>query len=507
VIFLRMNLSESQFESGNLPKGWTTLRLGDVCYVQGGFAFKSGDYQDKGIPLVRISNIEDNRVNLKTEAVYLNPAFKKTASDFLLKKDDILIALSGATTGKFGIFGSNEEALLNQRVGRIRPYSDDIPNKYLFYYLGIIRKNILRQAYGAAQPNISTTELSEFPLPLSPLNEQKRIVAKIDELFTRLDAGVEALEKIKKELKRYRQSVLKSAFEGKLTEQWRKENKGKLEPASKLLERIAKEREKTTKGKQKKLPPPCLPASASGRRQVDKSNLPELPKGWEWAKIGYLCDVVRGGSPRPAGSPKYYNGKIPFLKVADITKDNCPYVNSFEYTIKEAGLRKTRKIPPNTLLLSNSGATLGVPKICMIEATFNDGIAAFLGLKKENLLFYYYFWLNKTKALRNINQGAAQPNLNTGLISDINMPLCSEKEQTQIISEIERHFSIADEVEQTIEKCLKESDRLRQSILKRAFEGKLVPQDPTDEPAEELLERIKAEKTKLKTEQKKRGRS
>ena len=103
----------------------------------------------------------------------------------------------------------------------------------------------------------------------------------------------------------------------------------------------------------------------------------ELPKGWKWVKVSEVCNVVRGGSPRPAGDPRYYGGYIPFLKVADVTKDENVYLNSFQYTITEAGLHKTRKISPNTLLLSNSGATLGVPKVCMIDETMNDGIAAF----------------------------------------------------------------------------------------------------------------------------------
>jgi type I restriction enzyme S subunit len=133
----------------------------------------------------------------------------------------------------------------------------------------------------------------------------------------------------------------------------------------------------------------------------------ELPEGWTIKKIAELTNVVRGGSPRPAGDPKYYDGDIPFLKVADVTKDANIYLHSYKYTIKEAGLHKTRKIGPNTLLLSNSGATLGIPKICMIDATMNDGIAAFLDLDKRSNLYLYYFWLSKTKELRTINMGAA----------------------------------------------------------------------------------------------------
>ncbi len=190
------------------------------------------------------------------------------------------------------------------------------------------------------------------------------------------------------------------------------------------------------------------------------------------------------------------------MKVADITGDTNPYLKNFEYTIKEAGLKKTRMINANTLLISNSGATLGVPKICLIQATFNDGIAAFLVIQNESLLFHYYFWLSKTVQLRNINQGAAQPNLNTNIIANIAFPLCSRSEQKQIVSEIESRLSVCDKLEQTIEDSLKKAEALRQSILKKAFAGELTkdwrekhPELVTGEnSAEKLLGRIKAEK-------------
>ena len=121
--------------------------------------------------------------------------------------------------------------------------------------------------------------MRQIPIPLSPLPEQHRIVAKIEELFTRLDAGVEALKKIKAQLKRYRQAVLKYAFEGKLTQEWREANKGKIEPASVLLERIKEERKKEGKGKLKELPP------------IDTSDLPELPEGWVWTTVGDLLRI------------------------------------------------------------------------------------------------------------------------------------------------------------------------------------------------------------------------
>ena len=220
-------------------------------------------------------------------------------------------------------------------------------------------------------------------------------------------------------------------------------------------------------------------------------NVPfEVPDNWVWTTIDELCDVVRGGSPRPAGDEKYYNGAIPFLKVADLTKDAGIYVYKAEYTIKEAGLKKTRFVNDGTLLLTNSGATLGVPKITTFSTTFNDGIAAFLYLNEEIQLYLYWLLKSKTDSFRKIDQGAAQPNLNTDLIKSILIPLPPLAEQHRIVTEIERWFSLIDIIETGKDDLQTIIKQAKNKILDLAIHGKLVLQDPNDEPAIELLKRI-----------------
>ena len=209
---------------------------------------------------------------------------------------------------------------------------------------------------------------------------------------------------------------------------------------------------------------------------------------WKHHAFRELCaDIVRGGSPRPAGSPEFYDGPIPFMKVADITRNNSPYVSSAEYSIKEAGLKKTRMVSANTLLLTNSGATLGVPAICTFETTFNDGIAAFLGLPEDTLLFYYYFWTSKTSDLRAINKGAAQPNLNTTIIGDVEIDVPSDPEKYEIVRILESLFIKEEQAKEAAEAVLDKIDLLKKSILSRAFRGELGTNDPTEETALELL--------------------
>ena len=282
--------------------------------------------------------------------------------------------------------------------------------------------------------------------------------------------------------KKLRQKILDLAIRGKLVPQDPND-----EPASVLLERIKAEKERLIK--EGKIKRSKKTAKTSDTPHYENVSF-EMPNNWVWTTVDELCDVVRGGSPRPAGDEKYYNGAIPFLKVADLTKDDEIYVYKAEYTMKEAGLKKTRLVNEGTLLLTNSGATLGVPKITTFSTTFNDGIAAFLYINKEIQLYLYWFLKSKTDSFRKIDQGAAQPNLNTDLIKSIPIPLPPLTEQKRIIKEIKRWFSLINQIDQNKSDLQTIIKQAKSKILDLAIHGKLVPQDPNDEPASELLKRI-----------------
>ena len=309
--------------------------------------------------------------------------------------------------------------------------------------------------------------------------------------------------------KQLKNSILQWAIQGKLVPQDPHD-----EPASVLLDKIRQEKERLIKEKKIKRDKNASiiyrgednsyyeKMLATGEVKCIDEEVPfEIPQGWEWCRIASLADVVRGGSPRPAGSPIFYDGSIPFLKVADLTRESSIYVKSFSSTIKEAGLSKTRLVGAGTLLLTNSGATLGVPKICTFETTFNDGIAAFLSLDERLKLYVYWFFCYMTDLYRNINQGTAQPNLNTDIIKMTLVPIPPYKEQIRIVEElgnvspIIKHYEKAqdelDGLNESIPKLIK------QSILQEAIRGKLVPQLAEEGTAQELLEQIKAEKQKL----------
>ena len=500
-----------------LPEGWQKTTLEHLIIRISNGANVTQHEEKIGLPITRIETIWNGKIDLN-RVKYIKEDNDELRLKYGLMNGDILFSHinSDSHLGKTAIFQSQVKCLIHgTNLLLIRP-SAEISSKYLNYQFQLLRQKgefVAVAQRAVNQSSINQRKLKAFEFVLPPFNEQRRIVAKIEELFSELDKGVESLKTARAQLKVYRQALLKHAFEGKLTAQWREENKDKLEKPEQLLARIKQEREvryeqqlKEWKaavkkweegGKSGKKPAkPKKPPETFDVPDALSDKLPQLPESWGWIRVGDFCEVVRGGSPRPAGDPHYYDGTIPFLKVADLTRTAGVYLDTHSFSIKEAGLRKTRLVKPPILMLSNSGATLGVPKVCRIRTTFNDGIAAFLGLDENDLLYHYYFWASKTLELRAINQGAAQPNLNTSLIEETFIPLCSKKEMQIVARDIGRSLSMCGELTADINIQLMKSIALRQSILKKAFSGQLVAQDPRDEPASVLLDRIRAEREK-----------
>ena len=299
-------------------------------------------------------------------------------------------------------------------------------------------------ASGTTFLELSGRKAALIEFPLAPLPEQHRIVTRIESLFSKLDEAKEKAQTVVDGFELRKSAILHKAFTGELTERWRKEHGVGLD-------------------------------------------------SWKRKKYSEICSVVRGGSPRPAGSIEFYNGNIPFMKVADITRNPGPYVNSTEYTIKEAGLKKTRMVKSNTLLLTNSGATLGVPAICTFDTTFNDGIAAFLGLDPDYLLFHYYYWTSKTSELRGINKGAAQPNLNTEIIGAVEINLPKAAEQKEIIYILGKLLENEQQARDAAEAVLAQIDAMKKAILARAFRGELGTNNPEEASAAEMLNTVLGE--------------
>lgn len=362
--------------------------------------------------------------------------------DFLTDEDLVLLGEDGAPfldLIKDKAYLITGKAWVNNHAHILRSLFGDTGNRYLLHYLNSF--NYAGYVNGTTRLKLTRASMDTIPIPLPPLAEQQRIVDRIESLFAKLDEAKEKAQAVVDSFETRKAAILHKAFTGELTAKWREEHGVRME-------------------------------------------------SWEHHQFSDLCAIVRGGSPRPAGDPRYYDGNIPFMKVADITRNDSPYVSKVEYSIKEEGLKKTRMVEANTLLLTNSGATLGVPAITTIRTTFNDGIAAFIGLDIDSLLFYYYFWTSKTAFLRSINMGAAQPNLNTKLIGKVEIDVPQTAERVEIARVLNALLSKEQQAKEAAEAVLDQIDLMKKSILARAFRGELGTNDPSEESAVELLKEI-----------------
>jgi restriction endonuclease S subunit len=290
---------------------------------------------------------------------------------------------------------------------------------------------------------------SKLKVNLPPPHEQLAIVSKIEELFSELNKGVENLKLAQQQLKTYRQSVLKWAFEGKLSE-----------PG---FTRLNDEHDELTSKKSSKALNPINYGSDN------------LPKGWRLVKLEEVCEIKRGKSKhRPRNEPSLYGGKYPFIQTGDIRNANGGYINEFSQTYSELGLQQSKLWPKGTLCITIA-ANIGETAILNFDACFPDSVVGLLP-KTEVILNKYmnYFFIYYKQRLEELAPATAQKNINVDILEKLELPLCSVEEQNQIIQEIESRLSVADKIEESITQSLQQSQALRQSILKRAFEGQLV---------------------------------
>ncbi len=462
----------SKAEKNNLPQGWTDTTLGNIGEYLNGRAFKKHEWGNKGRPIIRIQDL----TGTGKEPNYYDG---EVDDRYVIRHGDFLISWS-ATLGAY--LWKGPEGVLNQHIFKVISKIDRL---FHYYVVSNTINELYRHTHGSGMVHITKAKFEAVSVKLPPLNEQKRIVAKIEQLFSDLDAGVKTLHALKKQIKQYRQSVLKHAFEGKLTAQWRKKNNP--EPASKLLAKIAKEKEQKSKGKkQKKLPP------------LDTSDLPNLPKGWCWTRVvNITVEQQYGTSDKALGD----ESGIPVLRMGNIQDGKLVYDKLKYFPLDYEDVEKFRLFDGDVLFNRTNSAEL-VGKTAVYKKSYPDSIfASYLiriklseSILPDILAYYINSYYGRQYINSVVSQQVGQANVNGTKLSMMAVPAISFEEQNTLLTEIERHFSIADKAQEVVDTALKQSTRLRQSILKCAFEGKLVLQDPTDEPAEVLLDRINQEK-------------
>ena len=501
--------------STSLPSTWVYVRLDQTAIVVAGNPAPQGSeyFQNGKFNLVRVHDmgVNGNNTFLTKTRDQIND--KAAVNMRLISSNSVLFTKSGAST------------LLNQRailakdsyvvshIAAALPFNG-VESKWLFYFLQLVDFSTL--AHATNMPSLPLSRAKAIRVPLAPMNEQTRIVAKIEELFSELDKGVESLKTARAKLNVYRQTVLKHAFEGKLTAQWREENKYKLETPEQLLARIKQERAaryqrqlqewkassaEWHKGGQQGQKPkkPLKPKTLPPLTSANLTGLPILPSCWRWVRIGEIVLVGTGVTPLKSKPEYYVDGDVAWVTSGAL---NNPFVSCPTGYVTETALNDTnlRVYPPHTLLVAlyGEGKTRGKCSELLIEATINQAIAA---LVQEGTAEYLrgllkWFLMKNYDEVRTGSSGGVQPNLNLGIIENSPVPICSIAEAEEIGRQIKRKFSQAVELEEELVVCLRQSEIFRQSILKKAFAGQLVPQDPNDEPASELLKRITEEKAR-----------
>lgn len=439
-----MKNGELEINNG-LPTGWAYAGLEDISDVDRhsikrgpfGSALKKEFFVPDGYKVYEQGNVINNDFNRGT--YFINDEKFEDLKSFSIKPKDILMSCAG-TVGKLAIVPNGvQEGVINQALLKLSVHPD-IDLQYFFklftYQIDEILKSNLR---GSAMMNLtSVKDLKLVKFPIAPLNEQKRIVAKIEKLFSNLDNSDKYLLHLEKQLKRYRQSVLKSAFEGELTKEWRNINKFSYDD-------------------------------------------------WKNQTILEIADKTFAGGDKPD-------------KVSDTKTEEYPYP-IYSNGLQDKGLygyTNIYKVEEECITISARG-TIGFPLVR--NERFVPIVRLIVVIPKDYIFSKYLKYYLESKIV--VQSGSSIPQLTVPMVKQIEILVPQLEEQQEIVNQIEKHFSIIDKLENVVQKSINESKRLRQSILKQAFEAKLVEQDPNDESASILLEKIaKAKEEYLKAQKK-----
>ena len=466
----------SEVVQKELPEKWAWTTLGESFnWGSGGTPKRTNPaFYDGDIPWLIIRDLNDGPIgDSKTK---INEEGLKNSSAKWVEPGSVLVAMYGSI-GKLGI--ATERLTTNQAIAFTKPEFNDA--KYLFYYLMLSRSALLRQGKGIAQKNISQTVLKAFPFPLAPLEQQKRIVAKIEELFSHIDAGIEALKKAKQLLKQYRQSVLKAAVTGELTKEWREENKDKLEPAHQLLERILKERRQKreeqqleqfkTKGK--------IPKDDKWKwkyKEAIKFDADiEIPEEWVGATTDQIFYYVTSGS---RGWAKYYSeeGSV-FLRMGNLEHYDVRLdLEDIQRVSPPEGTEGIRtKVEAGDSLIS---ITADVGMVAIVPEDFEEAyINQHVSLARPVItsMGLYLAWLLSgdfaKEQFKSLQRGATKVGLGLDDIKAIQFGLPSLEEQKEIVRIIEEKLSSIEHLDRELNQQLMKAEKNKQSVLASAFSG------------------------------------
>ena len=489
-------------QDARVPEGWVSVGLVDISSIEMGQSPESSSYNSIGEGLPFFQG--------KAEFRSVFPEIRKwcTAPAKVVEAGDILLSIR-APVGPTNI--APQKSCIGRGLAGIRGEAG-VNQHYLYYFFKYIEPWLSEQGTGSTFAAISGQFVREISCPVAPASEQIRIVAKLKELLADLDAGVAELKAAQKKLAQYQQSLLKSAVEGQLTADWRAQHPP-TETGAELLARILQERRTRWEAKQLekfaqqgKAPPKNWQSKYPEPIPPDTRSLPTLPEGWVWATLSQIGWLDRGRSKyRPRNAPHLYGGAYPFVQTGDIRHADT-HLSKVEVFYSKAGLTQSRLWPAGTMCITIA-ANIGKTAILSMDACFPDSIVGFLPVSGDvSVRYVEYFMRSAQQKLEDEAPATAQKNINLEILEKVVIPLPPPIEQQQIVKSLDETMGGAKENNSAIEIVLKQTTAQRQNILRAAFAGELVPQDPSDEPASALLERIRAQRAAQTPDQKPRGR-
>ncbi|MFP3384098.1 restriction endonuclease subunit S [Tritonibacter sp. SIMBA_163] len=499
-----------------LPSSWTTCPIGEVLVS---VEMTAKDEPDREIWYVDISSIDNQSnkvVDPKRMALSSAPSRarqKIIAGDTLFSTVRPYLRKIAAVPEKYdGEIASTGFAVLRPAEG--------IHHRYIFYksVSHDFVSALTGEQYGVSYPAVKEEQVRSQELQLPPTNEQRRIVERIEAMFDEIDHGVENLKKARATLGLYRQSLLKSAFEGRLTADWRARNADKLETPETLLARIRSERDTRYKsalddwqkaltdwrenGEEGKKPSkPRLPSEIDKISASELAELEEIPENWLWARLGDLLWLSsQNGVYKPASD---YGSGTSIVRIDDFYDGELIRLSGFKRLKLSVEEQKQYQVEVGDLLVNrvNSLDYLGkcapVPplsEVVVYESNIMKCHPISTGTSADWIARYLSSQRGRDRIRKHAKHAVNQASINQTDVGLTIVSICSPQEQAEITRILDERLSAADALEAEIDAGLTRAEALRQSILKQAFSGKLVPQDTEDEPAADLLARIRVEK-------------